>query len=264
MIFRDNYDKTRSELDPWPVMVACLFGLDSYDIPGVIDKSGMTVDWRLTEREDYSHKYRRQAYRPRINRAYEALNREDRLRVTFIVSAELARRGLADKLNADLQRIGWHIDGGILAPATEPVRKLFFPRGTQHDAYVRIREIIHRAKRSLLIIDPYLDGTVFTILADIQGTPMVKLFAANIPTDFALETAKFQRQHPQVQVETRRSRDFHDRFIVIDETECWHIGCSIKDAGNKAFMLSAIKDSRNSEALLETLRHTWASAKSLA
>ena len=66
----------------------------------------MTVDWRLTEREDYSHKYRRQAYRPRINRAYEALNREDRLRVTFIVSAELARRGLADKLNADLQRIG--------------------------------------------------------------------------------------------------------------------------------------------------------------
>ena len=224
----------------------------------------MTVDWRLTEREDYSHKYRRQAYRPRINRAYEALNREDRLRVTFIVSAELARRGLADKLNADLQRIGWHIDGGILAPATEPVRELFFPRGTQHDAYVRIREIIHRAKRSLLIIDPYLDGTVFTILADIQGTPMVKLFAANIPTDFALETAKFQQQHPQVQVETRRSRDFHDRFIVIDETECWHIGCSIKDAGNKAFMLSAIKDSRNSEALLETLRHTWASAKSLA
>ena len=224
----------------------------------------MLVDWSLTEREGYSDKYRRATYRPRINKAYEALNAEDRLRVTFIVSDEIARRGLADKLNTDLQRIGWHIDGGTLAPATETARELFFPQGTQHDAYVRIREIIHRAKRSLLIIDPYLDGTVFAILGDVQGTLTVELFAANLPADFALETVKFQQQHPQVQVETRRSRDFHDRFIVIDEAECWHIGCSIKDAGNKAFMLSAIEDSWNSEALLETLRSTWERAKSLA
>ena len=262
MTIRDNDDKTRSKLDPWPVIVACLFELDSYDIPSIIDASGMTVDWRLTERENYSHKYRKAAYRPRINEAYRALNGEDRLRVTFVVADELARRGLDDKLNADLQRIGWRIDGGSLAPGTESVRELFFPPGTQHDAYVRIREIIHCGKRSLLIIDPYLDRTVFTILGDVPGTLTVKLLAANLPPDFALETAKYQQQYPQVQVETRRSRDFHDRFIVIDETECWHIGCSIKDAGNRAFMLSAIEDSRNTEALLETLCSAWEGAKS--
>jgi hypothetical protein len=263
MIFRDNDEKTRRELelDPWPVIVACLFELDSYEIPGAIDTSGMTVDWTLTAREDYSHKYRRAAYRPRINRAYESLNSDNRLRVAFILSEELARRGLADKLDADLQRIGWRIDGGFLVPASETVRELFFPQGTQHDAYVRIREIIRRARLSLRIIDPYLDGTVFTILGDAQISLKVELLTGKLPPDFALETAKFQKQHAQVRIETRRSRDFHDRFIIIDETECWHIGCSIKDAGNKAFMLSLMEDPKNSQSLLHALQSTWANAK---
>lgn len=264
MSFPDDGDKPRTELDPWPVILACLFGLDSYEIPGLIDASGMTVDWTLTDREDYSDKYRKAAYRPRINRAYEALHSDDRLRVAFIVCEELARRGLADKLNADLQRIGWRIDGGTLIPASESVRELFFPQGTQHDAYVHIREIVRRATRSLRIIDPYLDRTVFALLGDVQGLLAVELLGATLPADFALEAVKFQQQHPQVQIETRRSRDFHDRFIVVDEAACWHIGCSIKDAGSRAFMLSAIEDSRNANVLLDTLRSAWANATPLA
>jgi len=250
-----------NKLDPWRVILACLFEIDSYDIPGTIDASGMTVDWSLAERENYSDKYRKSAYRPRINRAYEALSGDDRLRVVFIVSDELARRGLADKLNSDLQQIGWRIDSGTLSPATATVRELFFPQDTQHDAYVRIKEIVRRTTRSLRIIDPYVDGTVFTILSDVQRALTVELLAAKLPADFAYETEKFRQQHAQMQVEVRRSRDFHDRFIVVDETECWHIGCSIKDAGNRAFMLSRIEDPKNAQALLGSLKTTWASAK---
>ena len=263
MNFRGDEDSSRNELDPWRVILACLFKIDSYEIPGVIDASGLAVDWRLTEREDYSHKYRKAAYRPRINRAYEALRRDDRLRVAFIVCDELTHRGEADQLDAGLQRIGWCIDGGALVPANETVRELFFPQDSQHDAYVHIREIICHASRSLRIIDPYLDGTVFTILGDVQEPLTVELLGAKLPADFSLESERFHQQHPQMQIETRRSRDFHDRFIVIDDTACWHIGCSIKDAGNKAFMVSAIEDSTNAEALLDTLRSTWADATPL-
>lgn len=264
MAFPDHKDSTRNELDPWPVILACLFERDSYEIPGIIDSTGMTVDWTLTGREDYSHKYREAAFRPRISRAYEALGEEDRLRVAYILCEEVARRGLADKLDTDLQRIGWRIDGGTLVPSTESVRELFFPQGTQHDAYIRIREIMRHAKQTLRIIDPYLDGTVFTILGDIQGPLTVQLLGAKFPADFLHETAKFRQQHPEVQIEARQSRDFHDRFIVIDDIACWHIGCSIKDAGNRAFMLSAIEDSRNTRSLLDTLRQAWANAGPLA
>lgn len=264
MKFPDDEDSSRSELDPWRIILACLFEIDSHEIPGAIDASGLAVDWGLTERENYSNKYRKAAYRPRINRAYEALKGDDQLRVVFIVCDELARRGMADQLDAGLQGIGWRIDEGALVPANETVRELFFPQGSQHDAYVHIREIIRHARRSLRIIDPYLDGTVFTILGDVQRPLTVELLSVKLPADFALETERFRQQYPRMQVETRRSRDFHDRFIVIDDTVCWHIGCSIKDVGNRAFMVSAIEDSRNAQALLETLRNTWAGATPLA
>ena len=252
--------RSRNGLDPWRVILACLFKIDSFEIPGVIDASGLAVDWRLTGPEDYSDKYRKAAYRPRINKAYEALAKDDRLRVAFVVCEELAHREDAVQLDSGLQRIGWRIDGGTLVPANETVRELFFPQGSQHDAYVHIREIIRHATRSLRIIDPYLDGSVFEILGNVQGPLTVELLVAKLPTDFALETKRFHQQHSQMEIETRRSRDFHDRFIVIDDAGCWHIGCSIKDAGNRAFMISAIEDSRNAEALLEMLRSTWAGA----
>lgn len=261
MSFLGEEFTSTNRLAPWRVILACLFEIDSYDIPGLIDASGMTVDWSLTERENYSDKYRKAAFRPRINKTYEALSGDDKLRVAFKVSKELACRGLADKLNSDLQLIGWHIEGGTLSPSTETVRELFFPQGTQHDAYLHIKEILRQATRSVRIVDPYLDGTVFTILRGADQALTVEILTAKLPPDFSHESEKFQQQYAQMKVEVRRSRDFHDRFIIIDETECWHVGCSIKDAGNKAFMLSRIEDPKNVQALLDSLKTTWLSAK---
>ena len=48
-------DSSRSRLDPWRVILAYLFGIDSYEIPRVIDASGLAVEWRLTEQEDYNN-----------------------------------------------------------------------------------------------------------------------------------------------------------------------------------------------------------------
>lgn len=116
----DNLDdKTRSKLHPWPVIVSHLFNLDSHAIPGIIDRCGMTVDWSLTDRQDYSHRYREAAYRPRIHRAYDALNTEDKLRVVYTLAEELFNHGLADQLNSDLQRIGWKVEAGALLPRNE-------------------------------------------------------------------------------------------------------------------------------------------------
>ena len=138
--------------------------------------------------------------------------------------------------------------------------ELFFPKGSQHDAYVRIREILQSAEAYLRVIDPYLDGTIFTILGDAKGPLNVDLLTDKAPADFSHEAGKFGNQHQMVKIEIRRSKDFHDRFIVVDEKKCWHVGCSIKDAGNKAFMLNCIEDKQNRDALLNVLNNTWSSA----
>ena len=243
--------------------MACLFELDSHVIPNVIDKSGMVVDWALTEREDYSHSYRKRAYRPRIGSEYQRLDRDSQLRVAYIVAYELARHSCAEQLHADLLRIGWSIDGDTLAPANESVHEIFFPRGTQHDAYVKIREIMRRATDSICVIDPYLDESIFGLLGEVPAQPKIKLLTHKHQGDFTQEATKFQRQYPHLQLETRLSLDFHDRFIVVDHQECWHVGCSIKDAGDKTFMLSHIEDGRNVKALLDSLDAAWVAARQL-
>ena len=88
-----------SQLNPWRVICGFLFELDSYFIPEIIDKTGLAVDWSLSERENYSHKYRKDAYRPRINAAYNGVSDEGKLRVAFCVAHELTKRIESEKIN---------------------------------------------------------------------------------------------------------------------------------------------------------------------
>ena len=263
MGYLSDNDEIGKGLDPWRVIAACLFEHDSHAIPNMIDKSGMSVDWRLTGQQDFSHRYRIAAYRPRVQEAYEALGREARLRVVYIVCRELVHEGLGECLDKSLRRIGWCVDSGTLSPVNESVRELFFRVGTQHDAYVEIKRIVRGARKSLRIIDSYLDDTIFALLGGDDIVSSIDLLIGRVPADFLVEAEKFQKQYAVENLEIRQSKEFHDRFIVIDDVECWHVGCSIKDAGNRAFMLSLIEDSRNTAALVQSVNDTWARAARL-
>jgi hypothetical protein len=155
-----------------------------------------------------------------------------------IVASELSDRGHGDALNATLEKIGWRIEQGRLIPTRADVKELFFPKDTQHDAYLEIRRLFQNAKSSITIIDPYLDSSIFITLGTISLT-----------------------QHANFTLEIRKSKEFHDRFIILDNVECWHVGCSIKDAGDKAFMLSKVEDQENRDALIAQLKNSWSNAE---
>jgi hypothetical protein len=138
------------------------------------------------------------------------------------------------------------------------MRELFFPKETYHDAYVEIRKILQTASKSIYLIDPYLDTTIFTVLKTIPFSSIkVKLSTFNFPDDFVLEARKFLSQYTNYSIELRKNREFHDRFIVIDRIKCWHLGCSIKDAGKRAFMLNLVEDYTNKRALMRYIKNAW-------
>lgn len=250
-----------SSLHPWPVIRGLLLELSSYDVPNVIDRTGLSVDWTLSEKQDYSNKMRIAAYRPRIDRAYAELSEEDGIRIAYVLAGELATRGLGEKLDVALRAIGWRIDNGKLAPDAEPVRELFFPTRSQHDAYVEIRRILQAAIKLITVIDPYLDQTILTLLASsLQPEMTIRLLTSKVPDDFSLEANAWRAQHSGVTLDVRKTREFHDRFIVLDDIVCWHVGASIKDAGGRAFMLSNIEDEKNRSALLIQLQASWQAA----
>jgi hypothetical protein len=140
-------------------------------------------------------------------------------------------------------------------------REVFFVKGSDHDAYVHIRSILQTAKTDLFLIDPYMDGSIYQLLGTLTPAAMtVRILTSRCPTDFALETKKFTKQHPGFSVEVRTTRDFHDRFIFLDQIRCYLLGASIKDAGNKGFTVVPLQEASIMRFILGHASQVWASA----
>jgi len=118
-------------------------------------------------------------------------------------------------------------------------QKIFF-NGQIYDAYSSIIDIVKRAKNKILIIDNYIDDSILKILSKKnKGVELIILTSQNSNL-IKLDINKFNKQYPTLKV--ARTDKFHDRFIVIDNKELYHIGASLKDLGKKCFAISKIED----------------------
>lgn len=144
-----------------------------------------------------------------------------------------------------------HVDatiasGAVLQSAVKQLRwklkdpnQVFLPAGSQHDAYIELRKIVQLAANEILIVDNYVDHTLWQLLTNLQPGVRIRILTNKMKGDFQLEAKKFAAQHGNL-VEVRQTAKYHDRFIVEDAGRCWHVGASIKDAGSKAFAFSEI------------------------
>ena len=114
-----------------------------------------------------------------------------------------------------------------------PVEGVFF-NGQIFDAYVFATNLIRSANKSLLLIDNYIDESVLLMLAKRNSGASATIFTGRITSQLQLDLDKYNDQYPPINIRTYANA--HDRFIIIDETEVYHIGASLKDLG-KAFCL---------------------------
>ncbi len=83
-----------------------------------------------------------------------------------------------------------------------------------------------------------MNSTIYKVLGTLAANSMaLQILTSNIPTDFVLEGQKFVKQQSHYTLQIRTTKDFHDRFIVVDKARCYLLGASIKDAGNKSFTI---------------------------
>lgn len=255
---------SKTELHPWKVISSFLLDINDSDcIPRIVNRTGLNVDWALTEQESYSHKTRKRAYFPKIEFAFKKLPEEKQLLVSSIMAKELASesRKYKQELNSALNKIGWKLEADGITIEDINIREMFFPKGTSHDAYVEIRKILNMATSRLIIIDPWLDSSIFQLLKTLTVKSMkVCLLTYNLSSDFALEANKFLAQYPHFLLKIKKTKAFHDRFIILDSIQCYHVGASIKDAGLRAFMISQLEDENNTKTLIEQQKQSWKSA----
>ena len=122
---------------------------------------------------------------------------------------------------------------------TEFKEKIFF-EGQIYDAYSLIIDIIQKAKHKILIIDNYIDASILKMLSKKNRNVEVIILTLQITSLNKLDINKFNKQYPTLKV--AYTNKFHDRFIIIDNKELYHIGASLKDLGKKCFAISRIED----------------------
>jgi hypothetical protein len=126
-----------------------------------------------------------------------------------------------------------------------PTHGIFFDNQI-FDAYVFFSDIIQRAAQSIILIDNYIDHTVLMQLAKRQKHVSAAIYTERIPPSLQLDLTKHNAQYQPITI--HRIKQVHDRFLLIDSKELYHIGASIKDLGKRWFAFSRM-DSLAGEVL---------------
>lgn len=118
-----------------------------------------------------------------------------------------------------------------------PVEGIFFD-GQIFDAYKFASDLIRSAKSSLVLIDNYVDESVLLMLSKRNPGVTATIYTHKITAQIRLDLEKHNDQYPPVNVRTYRN--CHDRFLILDDTDIYHIGASLKDLGKKMFAFSKL------------------------
>ncbi len=115
---------------------------------------------------------------------------------------------------------------------------IFF-NGQIFDAHNFVSNLIRKAKSKILLIDNYIDDSTLTLFSKNQNIQIV-IYTHTISKALKLDLAKYNKQYKNITI--KENKDFHDRFLIIDEKEVYHIGASLKDLGKKVFAFSKMQD----------------------
>jgi len=138
------------------------------------------------------------------------------------------------------QRLGIHDEkftmlfNAIEDKVTQPTQGIFYD-GQVFDAYVFVSDLIKSSKRSIKLVDNYIDESVLTLFSKNQNIK-VTIYTKNISKQLKLDLEKYNAQYQPIEV--KQFDASHDRFMIIDESEVYHIGASLKDLGKKWFAFS--------------------------
>ncbi len=118
-----------------------------------------------------------------------------------------------------------------------PTQGIFFD-GQVFDAYELTSRIIRSAKKKIVLIDNYMDETTLTHLSKKQKSVHLILYTKTVDKQLSLDIQKANEQYGNFEVKTLKQS--HDRFLILDDQEIYHLGASLKDLGKKWFAFTKL------------------------
>jgi len=125
----------------------------------------------------------------------------------------------------------------IQSKSIKPEKGIFF-EGQIFDAYKFVSDIIRSAKKSIILIDNYIDDLVLIVFNKRKDNVSATIYTKSISEQLRLDLKKYNSQYGPINI--KEFRQAHDRFLIIDNKEVYHLGASLKDLGKKWFAFSRI------------------------
>jgi len=117
----------------------------------------------------------------------------------------------------------------------KPKQGIFYD-GQVYDAYIFVSDLIKSAKKNIVLIDNYCDDSVLTLLSKRALHVEANIYTKNMTKQLLLDLKKHNTQYPKIEI--KKFDSSHDRFLIIDDKDVYHIGASLKDLGKKWFAFS--------------------------
>ena len=140
---------------------------------------------------------------------------------------------IENKLLEHDRQIGMMIKTGL------PPHEGIFYDGQVFDAHVFAAGLIKSAKKSIVLIDNYIDESVLMLLAKRKPGVKAVIFTASVTEQLKLDVQRYNEQYAPVAI--KKFAKSHDRFLILDDDTVYHIGASLKDLGKKWFAFSKIE-----------------------
>lgn len=129
-------------------------------------------------------------------------------------------------------------------------KELVYFDGQPYDAYSKILDILKRANKELIIIDSYADKTVLDMISKLRvNTTLIIKEKGNLNH---LDISKYNEEYYNLNI--IKTNNFHDRYIIIDNLEIYHLGASINHAGNKTFCINKLEDKEVMDSILNKIK----------
>lgn len=162
---------------------------------------------------------------------------------------------------AVLREILSEIEPDFLRSEARAPTQLYFQAGEGYQARQEFYRLLKRATKSIDIADPFLDPDVFDFVDALDPALAIRLLTGLPKPLFVQQLRGLQAM--QRTVEARSNDRNHDRFVILDGSEAWHLGTSINGLGRKACMLNRVSADPERERILADFEAWWASGSTI-
>lgn len=135
-------------------------------------------------------------------------------------------------------------------------KQYFLPQGDTYRAMSLLLKIMKRAKKSLAVVDQYLDEDIFDYIDSLDASVDIQLISAGQKRMFRKLYDELKKTRPNM--EAKECHGCHDRFLVVDGSEVWHLGASINGVGKQASTVNKLVDLEERDRFLSNLK-AWLS-----